>query len=155
MWGVGGRGDIFQSRSRFVVRFPVGIFCSVAFFCSWRSSHLLGDMKGNLLLGYVWWQLNGIGQVGGTFMCKPSLQIGISFFLLYQTPSVRLVKIATPLDWHFVSTDISECDQTGICPEAGATRAEANIIDFCWSWWEHIATTTSAVIDKKRSCLRI
>ena len=80
--GVGGRGDISQSQSRFVVRFPVGIFCSVALFCSWRSSHLLGDMKGNLLLGYVWWQLNGIGQVGGTFMCKPSLQIGISFFTL-------------------------------------------------------------------------
>ena len=43
-----------QTESKFAVisRFPVGIFCSVALFCSWRSSHLLGNnMQGNLLWG--------------------------------------------------------------------------------------------------------
>ena len=42
-----------QTQSKFAVIscVPVRIFCSVALFCSWRSSHLLGNMKGNLLWG--------------------------------------------------------------------------------------------------------
>ena len=69
---------------------------------------------------------------------------------------MRKVKIATPPDWGFICTGISESDQAGICPEAAATRAEANIIDFYdYSWCEYITPTTSAIINQKRGCSRI
>ena len=55
-----------------------------------------------------------------------------------------------------VCTWISESDQAGTCPEAGATRAEAKIIDFYdYSWCEYITPTTSAIINEKRGCSRI